>query len=210
MVPNEEDKIERDCKAAFAATTQGDPVVQLRTVTCFECGRQGHFKKDCPKLKKQSRGKKAANSEACGRAYTLGGGERNQDFNVVTDRPFNIDLMPVELGSFDVIIGMDWLSKYHAVIICNKKVIRIPYDNKVLMIHGDGSDERSKSKLSIISCTKTQKYIQKGCYVFFAQITNKKDNDKPKEKRLEDVPILRDFPEVFPEDLPGLPPTQEA
>ncbi|GKF70046.1 putative reverse transcriptase domain-containing protein, partial [Tanacetum coccineum] len=53
----------KDYKAAFAATTQGDPVVQQRTITCFECGRQGHFKKDCPKLKKQICGKKAANRE---------------------------------------------------------------------------------------------------------------------------------------------------
>ncbi|GKG38677.1 reverse transcriptase domain-containing protein, partial [Tanacetum coccineum] len=41
--------------------------------------------------------------------------------------PFDIDLMPVELGSFDVIIGMDWLAKYHALIVCDEKVVRIPY-----------------------------------------------------------------------------------
>ncbi|GJZ91615.1 reverse transcriptase domain-containing protein, partial [Tanacetum coccineum] len=77
------------------------------------------------------------------------------------NHPFNIDLMPVELGSFDIIIGMDWLLKYHVVIVCDEKVIGIPYGNEVLTIHGDGSDKRSKSKLSIISYTKTQKYIQK-------------------------------------------------
>ncbi|GJX79739.1 putative reverse transcriptase domain-containing protein [Tanacetum coccineum] len=71
--------------------------------------------------------------------------------------PFNIDLMPVELGSFDVIVGMDWMAKYHAVIICDKKVVRIPYGNEVLIIQGDGSNGGGKSKLSIISCTKTQK-----------------------------------------------------
>ncbi|GKC38471.1 putative reverse transcriptase domain-containing protein [Tanacetum coccineum] len=69
---------------------------------------------------------------------------------------------------------MDWLSKYHAIIVYDEKVVCIPYGNEVLTIHEDGSDERSKSKLSIISCTKTQKYIQKGCYVFLAQITEKK------------------------------------
>nr|GFC12422.1 reverse transcriptase domain-containing protein [Tanacetum cinerariifolium] len=41
--------------------------------------------------------------------------------------PFNVDLMPIELGSFGVIIGMDWLVKYHALIVCDKKVVRIPY-----------------------------------------------------------------------------------
>ncbi|GJX21779.1 putative reverse transcriptase domain-containing protein [Tanacetum coccineum] len=259
MVPEEEDKIDsnckkvgqmtRDCKAAVAATTQGGPV---------------------------SRGKQAANSEAPERAYALGGGEPNQDSNVIMgtfllnncyasmlfdsgvyrsfvsiafsslidiapttldysyavelaygrvaesstilrgctlnllNHPFNIDLMPVELGSFDVIIKMDWLLKYHVVIVCDEKVIRIPYGNEVLTIHGDGSDKRSKSKLSIISYTKTQKYIQKGCYVFLAQITKKKAKDKSEEKRLKHVPIVRDFPKVFPEDLLGLPPTWEV
>nr|GEW83625.1 retrovirus-related Pol polyprotein from transposon 17.6 [Tanacetum cinerariifolium] len=49
---------------------------------------------------------------------------------------FNIDLMPVEVGSFDVVIGMNWLSKYHAVIICDEKIVCIPYGNKVLTIQG--------------------------------------------------------------------------
>ncbi|GKA32443.1 putative reverse transcriptase domain-containing protein [Tanacetum coccineum] len=51
--------------------------------------------------------------------------------------PFDIDLMPVELGSFDVIIGMDWLAKYHALIVCDEKVVRIPYGDEVLIIRGD-------------------------------------------------------------------------
>nr|GFB47712.1 hypothetical protein [Tanacetum cinerariifolium] len=83
--------------------------------------------------------------------------------------PFDIDLMPVELGSFDVIIGMDWLVKYHALIVCDEKVVRIPYGDELLIIRGDDHDNRSKSKLNIISCTKTQKYIQKGCQVYLAQ-----------------------------------------
>ncbi|GJZ59917.1 putative reverse transcriptase domain-containing protein, partial [Tanacetum coccineum] len=54
--------------------------------------------------------------------------------------PFDIDLMPIELGSFDVIIGMDWLAKYHALIVCDEKVVRIPYGNEVLIIRGDNYD----------------------------------------------------------------------
>ncbi|GJW36725.1 putative reverse transcriptase domain-containing protein [Tanacetum coccineum] len=52
--------------------------------------------------------------------------------------PFDIDLMPIEIGSFDVIVGMDWLAKYHAVIICDEKIVRIPYGDEVLIIEGDG------------------------------------------------------------------------
>ncbi|GJS56195.1 putative reverse transcriptase domain-containing protein [Tanacetum coccineum] len=124
------------------------------------------------------------------------------------DHPFNINLMPIEMGSFDVIIGMDWLSKYQAVIVCAEKIVRIPYGNETLIIHGDGSNQGSETRLNIISCTRTQKYMLKGCQVFLAHVTTKEAEDKSEEKRLEDVPILRDFPEVFPEDLPGLPPTR--
>ncbi|GJV80832.1 hypothetical protein Tco_1516702 [Tanacetum coccineum] len=130
--------------------------------------------------------------------------------NLDTSHPFDIDLMPVELGSFDVIISMDWLAKYHALIICDEKVIRIPYGDEVLIIRGDDCDGRSKSKLNIISCTKSQKYIQKGCQVYLAQVTSKKTEDKSEEKRLEDVLIVREFPKVFPEDFPGLPQARQV
>ncbi|GKA42479.1 hypothetical protein Tco_0735139 [Tanacetum coccineum] len=93
------------------------------------------------------------------------------------DHPFNIDLMPVELGSFDVIIGMD----------C--------------------SNER-ESRLTVISCSKAQEYMAKGCQVFLAEISAKKEEDKSEGKQLKDVPAVRDFPEVFPEDLSGLPPAR--
>nr|GFC14668.1 reverse transcriptase domain-containing protein [Tanacetum cinerariifolium] len=56
----------------------------------------------------------------------------------------------------------------------------------------------------------TQKYIQKGCQVYLAQVTSKKAEDKSEEKRLEDVPIIREFPKVFPENLPGLPPARQV
>ncbi|GKC64090.1 putative reverse transcriptase domain-containing protein [Tanacetum coccineum] len=118
--------------------------------------------------------------------------------------------MPVELGSFDVIIGMDWLANHHAVIVCDEKIVRIPYGDEVLIVQGDRSGKGKKSKLSIISCTKTQKYIKKGCPIFLAQVMKKETEDKSEEKRLEDVPTVRDFLEVFPEDLPGLPPTRQV
>nr|GEZ68657.1 putative reverse transcriptase domain-containing protein [Tanacetum cinerariifolium] len=85
------------------------------------------------------------------------------------NHPFNIDLMPVELGSFDVIIGMDWLKMYHAVIVYDEKIVRVPFGNETLIIWY-----------------------------------------KLEEKRLENVPIVRDFSEVFPEDLPGIPPTRHV
>nr|GEZ67744.1 putative reverse transcriptase domain-containing protein [Tanacetum cinerariifolium] len=116
--------------------------------------------------------------------------------------------MPVELGSFDAIIGMDLLAKYQAVIVCAEKIVRIPWGNETLIIHGDGSNQGNATRLSIISCTKTEKYVMKGFPIFLAHITTKEVEDKSEKKQLEDVPIVRNFPEVFPEDLSGVPLTQ--
>ncbi|GJR60627.1 hypothetical protein Tco_1502789 [Tanacetum coccineum] len=118
--------------------------------------------------------------------------------------------MPVELGSFDVVIGMDWLANHGEVIMCDEKIVWIPYGDEVLIVQGDRSGKGKKSRLSIISCTKTQKYIKKGCLIFLAQVMRKETKDKSEEKRLEDVPTVRDFLKVFPEYLTGLPPTRQV
>ncbi|GJW73799.1 putative reverse transcriptase domain-containing protein [Tanacetum coccineum] len=73
-----------------------------------------------------------------------------------------------------------------------------------------GSNQGHEARLHIISYTKTQEYMLKGCPIFLAHVTTKGTEDKSKEKRLEDVPIVWDFPDVFPEDLPGLPPTRQV
>ncbi|GKC06180.1 putative reverse transcriptase domain-containing protein, partial [Tanacetum coccineum] len=126
------------------------------------------------------------------------------------EHPFNIDLMPIDLGSFDIIIRIDWLAKNHAVIVSDKKIVHIPYRNKILIVQGEKSDKEKKSTLSIISCEKAHKYMEKGCQLFLAQVTVKENKDKSKEKRLEDVSTVRDFLKVFPEDLPGLPPIRQV
>ena len=108
--------------------------------------------------------------------------------------------MPIQLGSFDVVVGMDWLSKHRARIVCDEKTVHIPLNDKTLVIQGD----RSKSRFGIVSFIRTVKYINDGCQAFMVQITE----DKSEKKRLEDVPVVKDFPEVFPEDLPGLPPVR--
>ncbi|GJT14143.1 putative reverse transcriptase domain-containing protein [Tanacetum coccineum] len=101
------------------------------------------------------------------------------------NHPFNIDLMPVPLGSFDVIIGMDWLTKYHGVIICNEKIVRVPFGREMLIFQGNGNNQREESRLNIISCTKAQEYLSKGCDVFLAHITTKEAKDKSEGKFIE-------------------------
>nr|GEY51275.1 putative reverse transcriptase domain-containing protein [Tanacetum cinerariifolium] len=111
------------------------------------------------------------------------------------NHPFNIDLMPVLLGSFDVIIGMEWLTKYHGVIICDEKIVRVSFRREMLVFQGNGDNQKEESRLNIILCTKAQEYLSKGCDVFLAHITTKEAKDESKGKRLEGVPIVRDFPE---------------
>nr|GEW13381.1 putative reverse transcriptase domain-containing protein [Tanacetum cinerariifolium] len=219
-----------DCKpAVLTKVNQRAPMVNQRIATCFKCGKQGNFKKDCSKLKNKNHGNKHVIPKARGKAYTIGGGDANSGFNVVTgtfllnnhyasilfnsgidqsfmsttfstlldvipdtidvsyavelaDRrivetnnvlsgctigslghPFNIDLMPVELSTFDVIIGMDWLANNHVMIVCDEKIVHIPFGDEILMVQGDRSDKGKKSTLTIISCTKTEKYMRKGC-----------------------------------------------
>nr|GEX47722.1 putative reverse transcriptase domain-containing protein [Tanacetum cinerariifolium] len=242
---------------------------------CYECGVQGHFKRECPKLKNNNNhGNQGRRNNAPARVYDVDRAGTDPDANVVTgtfllnnryasvlfdtgadrsfvsttfstqiniapytldhcyhvelangriiglntilrgctlnllNHPFDIDLMPVEVGSFDAIIGMDWLAKYQAVIVCAEKIVRIPWGNETLIIHGDGSNQGNATRLSIILCTKIEKYVKKGFPIFLAHITTKEVEDKSKKKRLEDVPIVRNFPEVFPEELPGLPLTR--
>nr|GFB70676.1 putative reverse transcriptase domain-containing protein [Tanacetum cinerariifolium] len=111
--------------------------------------------------------------------------------------------MPVELGSFDAIISMDWLRRHHAVI-----VVRVPFGNETLVFRGAESYIKRESRLMVISCYKVQEYMAKGCHVFLAQISTTKEDDKFKGKQVKDVPIIQDFPEVYPKDLPGLPPAR--
>ncbi|GJV96003.1 putative reverse transcriptase domain-containing protein [Tanacetum coccineum] len=99
------------------------------------------------------------------------------------NHPFNIDLMPI---------------------------VRIPFGDEILIVRGDGSSNKHGTRLNIISCTKAQEYLTKGCHVFLTNITATKDGDKSKEKRLEDVLVVQEFPKVFPEDLPGIPPTRQV
>ncbi|GJS19623.1 putative reverse transcriptase domain-containing protein [Tanacetum coccineum] len=164
----------------------------------YECGAQGHFRRNCPKLRNNDRGNQAGNDRAPAKVYVVRNAGANPD-NVID-----------ELGSFDAIIGMDWLAKYQAVIVCAEKIVRIPWRNKTLIIHGDGSNQGNVTRLNIISCTKTQKYMEKGFPIFLAHVTAKEVEDKSEKKRLEDVPIVQDFPKVFPEDLLGLPPTRQV
>ncbi|GKA39035.1 putative reverse transcriptase domain-containing protein [Tanacetum coccineum] len=100
---------------------------------------------------------------------------------------FKIDLLPIELESFDVIVGMDWMAEHRA----------------------ERSGVKNESRPEVISSIRMQGYIDKGCQVFLVQMI-KKEETVASEKRIEDVPVVRDFLEVFLEEWPGLPPTRQV
>nr|GEW60018.1 hypothetical protein [Tanacetum cinerariifolium] len=88
------------------------------------------------------------------------------------------------------------------------RIVRVPFEDETLIIRCNGSN--NGNQLNIISCTKTRTYLLKGYPIFLVNITTKTIKDKSKEKQLEDVPIVQGFFEVFPEDLPGLPPSRQV
>nr|GEV47549.1 hypothetical protein [Tanacetum cinerariifolium] len=189
----------RDCWSKVVATgANAQPVV-----TCYECGEKGHIKTNCPARNNPGR------SGARGQAYALRDGDQNLGPNVgrhlidietvkvdhsyeveladgrvvstntilrgcalnFINHLFEIDLMPIELSTFDLIIRMDWLILYDSVIVCGKKEVHVPLKKRTLVV----------------------KVIEK----------------EPAERCLEDMPVICKFPDVFPENLPGLPPPRQ-
>ncbi|KAD0325810.1 hypothetical protein E3N88_44451 [Mikania micrantha] len=215
------------CRSAHlaAATTAATTSAATGGRVCYNCGAEGHFRNQCPKLN---------NNTAVARAFVIGTAEAREEPAVITgtflinnhyvpiifdtgadksfisahtasvlnmqlstltapytvevangktivvdsiinacelrlnDHLFPIDLIPMTLGSFEVVVGMDWLSKNNAEI--------------------------------------ARKYLKKKYYAFLAHVVEK----KPDKKAVGDVPVIKDYPDVFPEDLPGLPPVRQV
>ena len=121
----------------------------------------------------------------------------------LNDHSFPIDLMPVSIKRFDVIIGMDWLSSNHVDIHCYEKSLRLNLPaGQTLMIYGD----KLSSNLRIISCIKAQKLLRKECHAFLAHVIN----EKQEVKDLASIPKFCNFPDIFPEELPGIPPERQV
>ena len=88
---------------------------------------------------------------------------------------FKINLLPVSLGSFDIVVRMDWLSKHQAEIVCHEKIIRILLpDRKTLSVQG----QKANSKLGLISYIKARKYLRKGYQAIIAHVTEKQPEEK--------------------------------
>nr|GEY24139.1 hypothetical protein [Tanacetum cinerariifolium] len=163
----------------------GIPIVKMRNYKEFISYQPFYFNVLCPNM--------VPNTEKLLEAF-IGGLPRSIEGNVTAFKPqtleeainiaqrlmnqgctltllnqhFEIDLMPIKLGSLEVVISMDWLSKNHAKILCDEKVVHIPINGEILSF------------------------------------------EKLDEKRLEDIIVVKEFPDIFPEDLPGLPPVHQV
>ncbi|XP_076959922.1 uncharacterized protein LOC143636138 [Bidens hawaiensis] len=97
---------------------------------------------------------------------------------------------------------MDWLSVHHAKIVCFNKFIRIPFiDGQLLHVSGE---KPSLSSLNLIACFQAQTYLHKKYVALVALVVEKK------ERKIEDIPVIQEYPEVFPDDVLGLPPMREV
>ncbi|GKD98130.1 putative reverse transcriptase domain-containing protein, partial [Tanacetum coccineum] len=162
------------------------------TVVCSNYGRTGHMARDC-KSKAVATG---ANAQPILTCYECGEKGHTRNHCPKRNNPQG------ELGTFDIVIGMDWLVELDAVIVCGKKKVHIPVKNKVLVVKGN----EGVSRLKVISCIKVRKYVEKGSQLFLAHMTEK----EPSKRRLEDVSVVCEFLEVFHDDLPRLPPPRQV
>ncbi|KAF5808044.1 putative nucleotidyltransferase, Ribonuclease H [Helianthus annuus] len=109
----------------------------------------------------------------------------------------------MQLGSFSIIVGMDWLAKHRTEVVCFEKIVRVPLSSgMILQVRG----EKPASSLKLMSCFQARKYLRKNYVAFLAHVRAYKGQGKS----MQDIPVVRDYPELFPEELPGLPPARQV
>ena len=122
---------------------------------------------------------------------------------LVHDREFSVDLTALPFHEFDLILGMYWLSKHQAVVDCDKKIVVLKCsDLSELTVHGI----RSGPVSNVISTMQARRFLRKGCEAFLALVLDSKRG----QVNLEDIPVVKEFLDVFPEELSGLPPEREV
>ncbi|XP_076937189.1 uncharacterized protein LOC143604670 [Bidens hawaiensis] len=112
------------------------------------------------------------------------------------------DLLPMQMGDFDVILGMDWLSRHRVTIDCHLRRVFFGDSHHPDLVYQRFQPHKS---LKIISALKAQKLISHGCAGFLASV---KDTTAG-EVRIDSYHVVREYPDVFPDELPGLPPDHE-
>ncbi|GJR61004.1 putative reverse transcriptase domain-containing protein [Tanacetum coccineum] len=121
----------------------------------------------------------------------------------IDDSSFKIDLIPIALGVFDIVIAMDWLDRYNANILCSQKLVRVVNpQGREIIIHGD----KRKGEFKLCSMMKARKYLSRGCQAYMAHVID----TSFEKKSAKDVLVVNEFLNVFPRDLPGIPPERQV
>ncbi|KAL4016686.1 hypothetical protein IC575_024343 [Cucumis melo] len=121
---------------------------------------------------------------------------------LIDDETLEVDLIPLNIQEFDVILGMDFLSNHYASLNCHRKeiVFKRPRKSEIIF-HGD----RKILPTYVISTLKASKLLRKGCTAYLANVMDTQIS----KLKLEDIPVVREFPDVFPEELSGVSPDRE-
>ncbi|GJZ23269.1 hypothetical protein Tco_0560728 [Tanacetum coccineum] len=175
-----------------ATTIMMGSVHQGATTTRWLAIWPGHYKKDYPKLKNNNRGNQAGNSGATTRAYVVGNAGKNPNATIV-------------MGTF-------LLNNRYASILfdtsANRSFVSTAFSSLIDIVptalDHDYDVELADGKIIGVNT------IIRVCDVLLAHVTTKKAEDKSEEKRLEDIPIVQDFLEVFPKDLSGISPARQV
>ncbi|KAL5577635.1 hypothetical protein UlMin_019334 [Ulmus minor] len=118
----------------------------------------------------------------------------------IADKELRVNLVILKMVDYDVILGMDFLGEYGASIDCKARIVRFnPCDQEPFDFHG----ERKTCQKVFLSAIEAKKMLARGCEGYLASIL---DTTKEERERIEDVPVVKEFIDVFPEELPGLPP----
>ncbi|GKC03410.1 putative reverse transcriptase domain-containing protein [Tanacetum coccineum] len=155
------------------------------TIKCHKCRKVGHKARYC----KEKNVATGANAQPVCTCYDC-----SEQGHKGTNAPKKVSKRKVGEVRDRTLCGLRMLSR--------KKVVRIPYGNKTLTVESD----KGVSRLKVISCIKARKYIERGCHLFLAHVTEK----NLKEKQLEDVPVIHNFTEVFHDDLSRLSPLRQV
>nr|GEV30565.1 retrovirus-related Pol polyprotein from transposon 297 family [Tanacetum cinerariifolium] len=179
------------------------------TQKCHKCNKVGHFARDC-----RSSGKaNVSNAQRDSKETPKGNG----CFECRASGHFKRDCPKLKNKNGGNRNAQGWV---YAVGNAEKNgnasmnpdsnviTVQIPYGNETLTFCSNESNNGRESRLIVISCSKAQRYMAKGCHTFMPQISSRKEEDKSEGKQFKDVPIVQDFSEVFPEELPGLPPAR--
>ena len=122
---------------------------------------------------------------------------------VIQDKEFSADLIALPFQEFDLILGIYWLSKHRAIVDCDKKIVTLKFsDLSEVIVHGIQSEALS----NVISTMQARRLLRKGCEAFLTSVLDSKRG----QIELENIMVVKDYPDVFLEELPGIPPEREV